>query len=176
MRNDTQQMSVIGKPKVIRVLFIYVGVTNRFQNSGSSLNDNQQTNTHFPPNGSPSHLRSNPSQHNAHEKRNGNYACEGSLSWRSAEPLLHIRLSDVRKGHKQDYRGNRDECGNAKSDSLSPPQFKGNGSSRRKKQAEEDVSAVPPHEGTQSVSQQEQHINLYHLQNMQRESDEAVLL
>lgn len=60
--------------------------------------------------------------------------------------------NDDTKRHEQEYRGNESKWGNAKSDSYSPPQFRRHGSSCRKKQAEEDVPAMSPHEAAKPVS------------------------
>ena len=71
MRNDTQETSIVRKTEVVSVLRKHIGITNRFQNSGFSLDVKPQTNTYFPSNRSTSHLRSNTSQNDTHEKRNG---------------------------------------------------------------------------------------------------------
>ena len=68
MRNDTQETSIVRKTEVVSVLRKHIGITNRFQNSSFSLDVKPQTNTYFPSNRSTSHLRSNTSQNDTHEK------------------------------------------------------------------------------------------------------------
>lgn len=151
MRNDTQETSIVRKTEVVSVLRKHIGITNRFQNSSFSLDVKPQTNTYFPSNRSTSHLRSNTSQNDTHEKRNGQL-WNPTYGHGGSSYLRFVHTTDDTKRHEQEYRGNESKWGNAKSDSYSPPQFRRHGSSCRKKQAEEDVPAMSPHEAAKPVS------------------------
>ena len=105
---DTQKTTIVGKPKVVRVLLKYVGETDRFQNRGSSLDVNYHASTNVPPNGSTSHLRPNTSQNNAHEKRNGNNAGPELLSKTRIHWISYYPKVRGERKHKRASAGIKD--------------------------------------------------------------------